>query len=156
VTLLKRCRCRADGRDMGRRIALPLFAAAFVADLASKAAAVHWQAGVIYHPVPDQMARRVLMSALAIGAAVAFTHAARRRGLGRPWGAWIGVPLLVAGVLANGISTFIWSRGVPDFIPTGEWTGNIADFEIFFGIVGGILALMVGFCLSYARSALAR
>lgn len=45
---------------------------------------------------------------------------------------------------------------MPDFIVTGDWIGNVADFEIFFGIVGGFLALIVGFCLTYARAALAR
>lgn len=154
MNVLKRRLRSADVSDMGRRLALPLFAVAFLADIVSKAAAVHWHAGVYYHAVPGQMPRRVLMSALAIGSAAAFTRAAQRRGLGRPWGAWVGVPLLVAGVLANGVSTFIWSRGVPDFITTAEWTGNVADFEIFFGIVGGILALMVGFCLTYTNDAL--
>lgn len=45
---------------------------------------------------------------------------------------------------------------MPDFIVTGDWIGNVADFEISFGIVGGVLALIVGFCLAHARVALAR
>jgi hypothetical protein len=32
------------------------------------------------------------------------------------WGLWIGVPLLVAGTLANGVSSLRWTQGVPDFI----------------------------------------
>ena len=96
------------------------------------------------------------MCAVAVAGAIAITHVAARRGFGRRWGAWIGAPLLVAGVLGNGLSVVIWSRGVPDFIVTGDWIGNLADFEIFFGIVGGFLTLIVGFCLTYARAALAR
>ena len=62
---------------------------------------------------------------------------ARRRGLGRLWGAWIGVGLLVGGVLANGVSQFIWSRGVPDFIhfyslSPDVW--DVADFAIWWGL----------------------
>jgi hypothetical protein len=139
---------------MGLRIGLPLFAGAFVADLGSKAVAVHSDLPVYYHDVDGQLWRRVLMSALAVAFAAACTWIAARRGFGRPWGAWIGTPLLVAGTLGNGVSLLIWTRGVPDFIVTGDWIGNLADFEIFFGVVGGIFALIAGFCLSYARERL--
>ena len=139
---------------MGLRIGLPLFAVAFTVDVATKSAAVRWDPHVIFHDVPPQLPRRVLMSLLAVAAAAAMTKVAERRRLGRPWGAWIGVPLLAAGVLANGVSSYLWPRGVPDFIPSGDWVFNVADFEIFFGIVGGILALIAGFVLAYAREAL--
>ena len=33
---------------------------------------------------------------------------------------------------------------------------NLADFEIFFGIVGGFAALFVGDCVTYSREALTR
>lgn len=141
---------------MGRRVALPLFVAALAADLVSKTLAVAYDPQVYFHTVAGELPRRIVMCALAAGSAVLLTHVAARRGFGRPWGAWIGVPLLVAGVLGNGLSVVIWSRGVPDFIVTGDWIGNVADFEISFGIVGGVLALIVGFCLAYARVALAR
>ena len=146
----------ADPETMGLRIGLSLFAGALVADLVSKAVAVRSGVPVYYHAVDGQLARRLVMSALAVAFAAVCTWIASHRGFGRPWGAWIGTPLLVAGTLGNGISLLIWSRGVPDFITTGEWIGNIADFEIFFGVVGGILALIAGFCLTYARQALAR
>jgi hypothetical protein len=146
----------AEAERMGRRIALPLFFAALCADLVTKALAVAYDRQVYFHAVAGELPRRVVMCALAVAAAVLITHVAARRGFGRPWGAWIGAPLLVAGVLGNGLSVVIWSRGVPDFIVTGDWIGNLADFEIFFGIVGGFLALIVGFCLTYARAALAR
>jgi len=141
---------------MGRRVAVPLFCAAFCADLVTKTAAVAYDRQVYFHPVAGELPKRIVMCALAVAAAVVLTHVAARRGLGRPWGAWIGTQLLVAGVLGNGLSVVIWSRGVPDFIVTGDWIGNLADFEIFFGIVGGVFALIVGFCLTYARAALAR
>lgn len=141
---------------MGRRVAVPLFVAALTADLVSKTLAVAYDPQVYFHPVAGELPKRVVMCALAVAGSVVLTHVAARRGFGRPWGAWIGAPLLVAGVLGNGLSVLIWSRGVPDFIVTGDWIGNLADFEIFFGIVGGFLALIVGFCLTYARAALAR
>jgi hypothetical protein len=141
---------------MGRRVAVPLFFVSLVADLVTKTLAVAYDGQVYFHPVAAELPKRIVMCALAVVGAVALTHVASRRGFGRPWGAWVGAPLLVAGVLANGLSVVIWSRGVPDFIVTGDWIGNLADFEIFFGIVGGFLALIVGFCLTYARAALAR
>ena len=141
---------------MGWRVGVPLFAAALTADLVSKSFAVAYDSHVYFHAVDGQLPRRIVMCAAAVVAALVLTHVAARRGFGRPWGAWIGAPLLVAGVLANGLSVVIWPRGVPDFIVTGDWIGNLADFEIFFGIVGGVLALIVGFCLTYARAALAR
>jgi hypothetical protein len=146
----------ADAPGMGRRVAVPLFFAALCLDLGTKALAVAYDRQVYFHAVAGELPKRVVMCALAIAAAVALTHVAARRGFGRPWGAWVGAPLLVAGVLGNGLSVLIWSRGVPDFIVTGDWIGNLADFEIFFGIVGGVAALIVGFCLTYARAALAR
>jgi hypothetical protein len=130
--------------------------AALTADLVSKSLAAAYDRHVYFHPVAGELPKRIVMSAFAVAAAVVLTQVAARRGFGRPWGAWIGAPLLVAGVLGNGLSVLIRSRGVTDFIVTGDWIGNLADFEIFFGIVGGVLALIVGFCLAYARAALAR
>ena len=141
---------------MGRRVAVPLFVAALTADLVSKTLAVAYDPRVYFHPVAGELPKRIVMCALAVAASVLLSRVAARRGFGRPWGAWIGAPLLVAGVLGNGLSVVILTRGVPDFIVTGDWIGNLADFEIFFGIVGGVFALIVGFCLTYARAALAR
>lgn len=141
---------------MGLRLGIPLFLVAFTVDFATKAYAVRWDEHLVVHHVPAHLARRLLMSLLAVGTAAAFTRVAARRSFGRPWGAWIGVPLLVAGVLGNGISSYLWPPGVPDFIPTGKWVANVADFEIFFGIVGGVAALAVGYCVTFGREALAR
>ena len=142
---------------MGLRIGIPLFAAAFVADLASKASAVDGHAHVYFHDVPSRLPKRLAGILLAIAVTVVLTRlSARRRDLGRPWGAWVGVPILAAGILANGISSLIWQRGVPDFIWTGDSIMNVADFEIFFGIVGGVAALAVGYCVTFGREALTR
>ena len=140
---------------MGRRVAVPLFVAALAADLVSKTLAVAYDPQVYFHTVAGELPRRIVMCALAVAASVLLTHVAARRGFGRPWGAWIGVPILVAGILGNGISPFIW-HGVPDFIWTGDSIMNVADFEIFFGIVGGGLALAIGYCVTFGREALAR
>ena len=82
------------------------------------------------------------MSLVAVAVTFAVADVARRRGIGRLWGAWIGVGLLVGGVLANGVSQFIWSRGVPDFIhfyslSPDVW--DVADFAIWWGLVGGVI-----------------
>lgn len=141
---------------MGLRIGIPLFTAAFIADLVTKAYAVEGPWAVYFHDVPARLPKRLLGIVLAIGVAVALTRlSARRRDFGRPWGAWIGVPILVAGILGNGISPLIW-HGVPDFIWTGDSIMNVADYEIFFGIVGGMAALIVGYCITFGREALAR
>jgi signal peptidase (SPase) II len=138
------------------RIGIPLFAAAFVADLVTKVVAVNGHWAVYFHDVPSRLPRRLLMIALAVAATVLLTKlSARRRDLGRPWGAWIGMPILAAGILGNGVSPFFW-HGVPDFIWTGDSIMNVADFEIFFGIVGGVAALAVGYCITFGREALAR
>ena len=79
------------------------------------------------------------------------------RGLGRQWGVWVGCTLLVAGVLANGVSALIWSRGVPDFIDMGDgWIWNVADLEIAVGLSGGILSVAVSALGVYAREKVAR
>jgi hypothetical protein len=156
VKFLKAGRPRADVQGMGIRIGVPLFTAAFVADLVTKAVAVNGPWAVYFHDVPSRLPKRLLAVALAIVVTVLLTRlSARRRDLGRPWGAWIGAPILVAGILGNGISPLIW-HGVPDFIWTGDSIMNVADYEIFFGIVGGGIALAVGYCVTFGREALAR
>src|SRR5438552_10896361 len=95
---------------------------------------------------------RVLMSLVAIVVALALSRLAALRGLGRQWGVWLGVTLLVAGVLANGISALLWAHGVPDFIAVGGgWVWNLADFEIAVGMTGGILSVGVSAVVVYAR-----
>ena len=136
---------------------MPVFAAAFAADLLSKNWAVQTSQDIIFHARPNDLLRRVVMSAVAIMVAAMLTRLARWRGLGRTWGLWIGCALLVAGVLANGVSPLLWSRGVPDFIHvSGGWVWNVADFEIVIGMTGGILSIAVGAMFVYAREARTR
>jgi hypothetical protein len=66
------------------------------------------------------------------------------------WGLSVGCALLVAGILANGVSPLRWDRGVPDFIGVGGgWFWSFADFEIVIGGTGGLLSLAVGAVLVY-------
>jgi hypothetical protein len=141
---------------VGLRIGVSVFAAAFTADLVTKAAVVSTHAHTVYFNTPRHgLPLRLLMCAVAAGMAFLMTRAAAWRGLGRPWGAWIGGGLLVGGVLANGVSPLLWHAGVPDWIVNGDWIGNVADFEIFFGLMGGFLSLALGACVVYARGAVA-
>ena len=142
---------------MGARVAMLVFAAAFAADLLSKTWAVQNSQDIVFNARANDLLPRVVMSAVAITVAVVLTRLARWRGLGRTWGLWVGCALLVAGVLANGVSPFLWSRGVPDFIHvSGGWVWNVADFEIAVGMTGGILSIAVGAAFVYIREALAR
>lgn len=138
---------------MALRVAIPLFLAAFACDLASKELAVSRGVGsLIYNRSPAELPLRVAMSALAIAVALALTRIAAIRGLGRQWGVWAGCALLVAGVLANGVSALLWERGIPDFIDVrGGWVWNLADFEIALGLTGGILSVAVSAVGAYLR-----
>ena len=95
------------------------FVVVFAVDLLTKTIAVsHGGLGLVAwnDTHAGDFERRVIMSLAAVAFVFVAAVVARRRGIGRLWGAWIGVGLLVGGVLANGVSQFIWSRGVPDFI----------------------------------------
>ena len=141
---------------MGFRVGVTIFAAALAADLATKEWAVATRLHSVYFNTPRQgLLFRVVMCTVALSFIVLATRVAAWRRLGRPWGAWIGGALLVAGVLGNGVSPLLWTKGVPDFIVTGDWIGNLADFEIFFGITGGFFALALGVVLLYGREKLA-
>ena len=57
-------------------------------------------------------------------------------------------------MLANGVSQFIWSRGVPDFIhfyslSPDVW--DVADFAIWWGLVGGVTSIAVAALIAYGR-----
>jgi lipoprotein signal peptidase len=107
---------------------------------------------VIFNSSPSEFPRRLLMSLVAITVGFVLARAAALRGLGRQWGVWIGCALLVAGILANGISPFLWAQGVPDFISvSGGWVWNVADFEIAVGLAGGILSVAFSAVVVYAR-----
>ena len=134
------------------RVVLPVFGAAFVSDLLSKQWATGHADVLVYNPMPSAIPRRVLASAMAIAVALLLTRLATRVGLGRQWGVSIGCALLVAGVLANGVSSLLWARGVPDFIDVGDgWVWNVADFEIAIGLTGGLLSIGLSAIVVYAR-----
>jgi len=130
---------------------------AIAADLLTKAYAVDTgRLGLVaYNDThAGDFARRVAMSLVAVVFAGAVTVAARRRGLGRQWGAWVGTGLLVGGVLANGLSSFLWSHGVPDFIHLYSLSPDVwdvADFEIAIGLTGGIASVAIAAVVAYAR-----
>ncbi len=129
-----------------------VFLGAFAVDLLSKQWAVSHASGLIFNSSPSEFPRRLLMSLVAITVGFVLARAAALRGLGRQWGVWIGCALLVAGILANGISPFLWAQGVPDFIDvSGGWVWNVADFEIAVGLAGGILSVAFSAVVVYAR-----
>lgn len=127
----------------------------FAVDLASKAIVVATAAeGVVVfnRSRPDDLVRRVAMSMLAIAVMYGLALGARRLGIGRLWGGWIGTGLLVGGVLANGLSWWIWDGGIPDFIrPGGDHVWNLADFAIGLGLSGAILSIAVTALIAYLR-----
>lgn len=134
------------------RVAIPVFFGAVAVDLLSKQWAVSHANGLIFNTSPSELPFRVLMSVVAIAVGFVLARVAVLRGLGRQWGVWIGCALLVAGILANGVSPLLWSRGVPDFIDvSGGWVWNVADFEIAVGLSGGILSVAFSAVLVYAR-----
>jgi multidrug transporter EmrE-like cation transporter len=130
------------------------FALALGADLASKVLAIAYDVDgnvVVYNDRPGMLTMRILMTLVALVVTYLLTRAARRLEIGRLWGAWIGVGLLAGGVLGNGISSVVWRRGVPDFIHTPAYVWNLADFEISFGVTGGIVSVAVAALSAYVR-----
>jgi lipoprotein signal peptidase len=140
---------------MTLRLGITVFIAAFAVDLATKAWAIGHANLVVYNRMPAELSQRVAMSILAIFVAFTLARFAARWGLGRQWGLTVGCALLVAGVLSNGLSSLLWSRGVPDFIDFNGWIWNLADFEIGVGLTGGILSVAVIAAGVYAREKLA-
>lgn len=134
------------------RVAILVFAGAVAADLLSKQWAVSHSGSLIYNGRSSELPLRVLMSLVALAVALVLARLAALRGLGRQWGVWLGATLLVAGVLANGVSPLLWEHGVPDFIAVGGgWVWNLADFEIAVGMTGGILSVGISAVVVYAR-----
>ena len=133
---------------------------AMTVDLTSKAIAIHQGGYIIYNNIhAGDIERRVVMSVVAVAFTCAAAIVARRRGVGRLWGAWVGAGLLVGGVMANGLSQFIWSRGVPDFIhiySVSPDVWNVADFEIWWGLLGGLASIVVAAVIAFARERLPR
>jgi len=130
---------------------------ALTVDLASKTFAVsHGGLGLVYYnnTHPADFVRRVALSLVAVVFTGVAGFVSQRRGLGRLWGGWIGVGILVGGVMGNGLSQLLWSRGVPDFIHVYSMSRdvwNVADFEIMFGLVGGMLSIACSALIAYAR-----
>ena len=132
-------------------IALLTFACAAAADVATKLHAVA-HPRVVYNGRPSNLVVRLWVSLLTIAVVFLVEQLGRRRGLGRLWGAWIAVGVLTAGTLSNGISSYVWSQGVPDFIRMSDgWVWNVADFEIVFGLLGTAASIVVAAMLAYAR-----
>lgn len=130
------------------------FVLALGIDLTSKILAIAYDVDgsvVVYNPRPGALVQRVLMTMLAVAVTYLLTRAAQRLAIGRLWGAWVGVGLLAGGVLGNGISSAIWSRGVPDFIHTPTHVWNLADVEIGLGLTGGIVSVGVAAMAAYVR-----
>jgi hypothetical protein len=135
------------------------FACALALDLLTKVYAVetfHAFGAVAYNDRPHDLAVRIDVSLVTIAAVSLIQRAGRGRGLGRLWGAWICVAVLIAGTLGNGVSSYLWARGVPDFIHMSDgWVWNIADFEIVVGLLGAALSVIANGVIAYGRSRLA-
>jgi len=133
------------------------FAVAIAVDLFTKTFAVtQLDVYLVYynHTNPSEYVRRIVMSLVAIVATYALDRSAQRIGIGRLWGAWIGVGLLTGGVIGNGVSRLIWTRGVPDFLFLGNDVWNVADFEIGIGLSGGIISIAITAIVAFARERL--
>lgn len=142
---------------LATRVVILVFSGAFALDLLSKEWALSHVDGLIFNRRSSELPLRVLMSLVAIAVGFALARLAALRGLGRQWGVVVGCALLVAGILANGVSPLLWSRGVPDFIDvSGGWVWNVADFEIAIGLTGGILSVAFNAVVVYARENVAR
>jgi hypothetical protein len=138
------------------RVAVQVFTAGFIADLLSKRWAVSHADHVVFNTKPSEFPLRVAISLLTIAVAAVLASLAAWRGLGRQWGVAIGTALLVAGILANGVSRLLWEPGVPDFIAVSGWVWNVADFEIAIGLTGGVLSVALSALLVYGREVTAR
>ncbi|MDX6468341.1 MAG: hypothetical protein QOF75_144 [Gaiellaceae bacterium] len=110
---------------------------------------------VFNHTRGGDLPQRLAMSLVAVAVMYGLAHGARRLGIGRLWGGWIGVGLLTGGVLSNGVSYWIWDGGVPDFIrPGGQYIWNVADFAIGLGLTGGMVAVGAAAVIAFVRERL--
>jgi lipoprotein signal peptidase len=136
------------------------FAVAFTLDLVTKLCAVAWLSGpaeIIYNDRPHDLAMRLDVVFVTVGVVYLLERFGMRRGIGRLDAAWLCVGVLVAGTLGNGVSTYLWSAGVPDFIHVGGgWLWNVADFEIVFGLLGTALSVVGSAVVAYVRGFLLR
>jgi hypothetical protein len=167
--LIKARRLDADRLSVGIRvsrgsrrlaaIAGGVFGCALALDLLTKVYAVerfHAFGAVVYNDRPHDLMVRIDVSAVTIAAVYFLQRIGLGRGLGRLWGSWIFVAVLIAGTLGNGVSSYLWARGVPDFIHLSDgWVWNVADFEIVLGLLGAAVSATVNAVIAYARSRLA-
>ena len=96
------------------------FGLALGVDLASKVLAIAYDVDgkvVVYNDRPGMLVLRIVMSLIAVAVAYLLTRGARHLGIGRLWGTWVGVGMLGGGVIGNGVSSLIWSRGVTGLHP---------------------------------------
>jgi lipoprotein signal peptidase len=145
-------------RGIGVRLAAVaggVFLFAFALDMLTKIYAVqrfHGYHAILYNDRPHDLAIRIDVSLVTIAAVFLLERVGRSRGLGRLWGAWVCVAVLIAGTLGNGVSSYLWTRGVPDFIHlSGGWVWNFADFEIVFGLLGAAVSVVVCGVIAYVR-----
>lgn len=136
-------------RALGAQALVGLVAFVFTlgVDLGSKALAVAASPplAVVYDSrhVGDGVSR-IVLSLAAVAAVSGGSVVAARRGIGRLWGAWVCVGLLLGGVAGNGVSHLVWSRGTPDFIwLPGRYVWNVADLAIGFGLMGSFVSVAV-------------
>ena len=143
--------------DPGIAVTAVTFAVAVSLDLFTKifAIAVHPHLVFYNNANPNEYVRRIVMSIAALATVYLLDRGAQRVGIGRLWGAWVGAGLLTGGVLSNGVSRLIWSRGVPDFLHFGAWIWDVADFEIGIGLTAGLLSIGVSALVAYVRERLA-
>ena len=130
------------------------FGLALGVDLTSKVLAIAYDVDgkvVVYNDRPGMLVLRIVMSLIAVAVAYLLTRGARHLGIGRLWGTWVGVGMLGGGVIGNGVSSLIWSRGVPDFIHTPAYVWNLADFEISLGVTGALLSVVVAALAAFVR-----
>lgn len=136
-------------------LGLGAFVAALALDLLTKVYVVGHSVApraVLYNQRPHDLALRIDVSLLTLAVVYVLTVVARRCGIGRLWGAWIGVGVLLGGTLGNGVSSYLWARGVPDFIHlSGGWVWNVADFEIVAGLLGAAASVVVSATAAYLR-----
>lgn len=124
-------------------------------DLGSKAFAIAASPPlvVVYdHRHVGDWRSRLLLSLAAIVTVCGGSVLAERRGIGRLWGAWLGVGVLLGGVAGNGVSHLLWSRGTPDFIwMPGRYIWNLADFAIGLGLLGAFASVAAAALVAAAR-----
>lgn len=134
-------------------VASAAFAAAVSLDLATKAVVVVLGGVSIYNRAPSQLAERFGVMAATFVVTALLTRLGEWRGTGRPVGAWVAVGVLAGGTVGNGVSGFLWSRGVPDFVPMGGgWEWNLADFEIVLGLLGTVASFAVTAIAAWLQS----